>query len=364
MIFAMANATVRFTLTTSACRDAGAGLDELVTSSDPGFVQSGMGNMIGAVRFAARGFWCSVVGALFLWPVDALAADPVVVNQDSIGAEAQDGKSSKTLPVLELRGELGAVSRRFEYHQDVNDNLRDHDDFAPLFGVGVRWYPGAHFTTGTAANLGIVGEYERSLSGSASTESGEEFDATLQRFAVGARMRFPVGPHELGASFTYGRHEFGVDTGWEPNAAVANGLAIDRNYVPDVAYWYARPGLDARFVFGRIHAGFGLGYRGMGKLGEVGTKSWFPQATGRGMDGSLMIGFELRPELVVFGGADVTRYALAMNSMHQDILLARDVAGGAIDQSISGRVGVEWRPVAPNAQKRNVAGAQSGVRRD
>ena len=315
----------------------------------------------GAARFAARVFWCCVVAGPLLWPVDALAEDRVVVNQDSMGAEAQDWKPSQTPPVLELRGEFGAVSRRFEYHQDVNDNLRDHDDFAPLFGAVVRWYPGAHLTSGAAANLGIVGEYERSFVGSASTESGEEFDATMQRFAIGARLRFPVERHELGVSFTYGRHEFGVDTGWEPNAVVANGLAIDRNYVPDVAYWYARPGLDARFVFERIHAGFGLGYRSVPKLGEVGTSTWFPQATARGMDGSLMIGFEVKPGLVVFGGADVTRYALAMNSQYADTVLARDVAGGAIDQSISGRAGIEWRPIDPNAQKRNSDSASPTV---
>jgi hypothetical protein len=267
-------------------------------------------------------------------------------NQDA-GQEwlAETGSS-----VLELRADLGALSRHFDYHQDVNDNLRDHGvSFAPLVGVRLRWYPGAHFTADSAANLGIVAEYEQSLLASSNTETDEDFDTVVRGYAIGARLRFPIASHEIAISGVYGRQEFKVDAGREPNAVAANGLAVDRDFVPDVTYGYVRPGLDARFAFGRIHAGLAFGYRAIHEIGELHSAEWFPQATAHAIDGSLTIGYELKPQLIVFGGMDFVRYALSMNSSVQDLVVARDVAGGAVDQTIAGRAGIEWRIDAPES---------------
>ena len=151
--------------------------------------------------------------------------------------------------MLELRADLGALSRSFEYNQDVNNNLRDHDiSFAPIVGLRLRWYPAAHFTAQSISNLGIIGEYERTITASASTESGQDYSASMQEFGVGVRWRFPIQRHEIGVSILYGRHDLKVDTGREPNAVAANGLPLNRDYVADAGYIYARPGLDARFA--------------------------------------------------------------------------------------------------------------------
>jgi hypothetical protein len=211
------------------------------------------------------------------------------------------------------------------------------------------------------SNLGIIGEYERSITASSTTESGQDYSTTMQQFGFGVRWRFPFGPHELGVSALYGRHDLEVDTGREPNAVAANGLPLNRDYVPDAGYIYARPGLDARFVVSRIHFGFELGYRAIQQTGELNNTQWFPQATVAAIDGGLFAGYELSPRLVVLGGIDFVRYAHDMNSTVQDLQLQRDVAGGAIDQSIAFRASIEWRIPSPATPRNSAKNGASDV---
>jgi len=330
-------------------------------------------------RASAHMSGCGLIAAAVFWHARALAADPGALEpapgdapQTAPGASssssdssrgaadaqldtgAQDASAGAPRPentaALEVGAELGVLSRQFEYHQDVNDNLRDNDvSLAPTIGARLAWYPGAHFSRGTLANLGLIGSYERSLFASSSTESSQDFDMLMQQYAFGARWRFPFDRHQIGVSFVYGRQELTLDAGREPNAVSATGMSVDRDYVPDVAYVYVRPGLDARFAFERIQAGVGLGYRAVQQVGELAATEWFPQATARGIDAWLMIGFAIKPELIVFGTAAFSRYALAMNSTLQDLQVGRDVAGGAVDQLIAGRIGIEWR--LPRAER-------------
>jgi hypothetical protein len=279
------------------------------------------------------------------------------VTADTGAAEPDRGPGFELRPsVLELRAGLGALSRSFDYHQDVNNNLRDHEiGFAPIIGLRLRWYPAAHFTAQSVSNLGIIGEYERTITASASTESGQEHSATMQQFGVGLRWRFPIKRHEIGVSVLYGRHDLKVDSGREPNAVAANGLPLNRDYVADAGYIYARPGLDARFAVDQIHFGFGIGYRAIQQTGELNNTQWFPQATVRAIDGSLFAGYEIKPRLIVLGGLDFVRYAHDMNSTLQDLQEQRDVAGGAIDQSITFRAGIEWRLPGPESVHQKAA---------
>ena len=320
---------------------------------------------------------CSAIAVAFFWHARAVAKEPGALTpapgdtpqtppgetsdggahgasgvELDTGADAASGTAPSALdtPALEARAELGLLSRDFQYHQDVNDNLRDSDAFAPTIGARLGWYPGAHFSRGSLANLGLIGSYERSLFASSSTESSDDFDTVMQEYAIGARWRFPFDRHQIGVSFVYGRQELTVDAGREPDAVSATGASIDRDWVADVAYVYARPGLDARFVFGRIHAGLDFGYRAIQDVGELSATEWFPQATARGIDACLTVGYALKPELILFGTVAFSRYALAMNSRQEDLQSGRDVAGGAVDQLIAGRIGIEWR--LPGAEPR------------
>jgi hypothetical protein len=294
-------------------------------------------------------------------PKDDAEAEPPAagadVTADTGGAEPDSGSGAAQRPsVLELVPALGMFTRSFDYNQDVNQNLRDHEmSLAPLVGVRLRWYPAAHFTAASVSNLGIVGEYQRSITASSSTESGQDHSSSMQQFGIGVRWRFPFGRHEVGVSALYGRHDLKVDSGREVDAVAANGLPLNRDYVPDAGYIYARPALDARFAVDKIRFGFEVGYRAIQKTGELNNTQWFPQATVAAIDAGFFAGYALKPELIVFGGLDFVRYAHDMNSTVADLQLQRDVAGGAIDQSIAFRAGIEWRIPSPASAGRQSA---------
>lgn len=247
--------------------------------------------------------------------------------------------------LLELAGGMQAFSRSFEYHQDVNGNLHPyHLSLWPALEARVGYYPGAHFTRNMAANVGIVAGITRSFGASSSIGgSSKAYDTTLQEIIVGARFRLPLARHELGASFLYGSHRFDVASDHDPNAAAANGMAVNRDYVPDASYQYLRPGLDARLVFGRFRFGAGIGYRIVLGLGELTSSAWFPHATAQALDGFIDAGYEVLPGFFATAGFDATRYALDMHTVPADRNAARDIAGGAIDQYLTGHIGVEYR---------------------
>jgi hypothetical protein len=267
-------------------------------------------------------------------------------------AEARDRKRDSAAdangrkPVLlELAGGMQAFSRSFEYHQDVNGALHPyHLPLWPALEARVGYYPGAHFTRNMAANIGIIVGIARSLGASSSIGSnGQDYGTTMQEIVAGARFRLPIALHEIGVSFMYGNHSFSIDSDHDPLGTAANGSTVNRNYVPDAKYDYLRPGLDARLAFGRLRFGVGLGYRVILGLGQLTSNEWFPHATAQALDGFVTAGYELTPGFYVTAGFDATRYALDMHTVPADRTASRDFAGGAVDQYLTGRIGVEFR---------------------
>jgi hypothetical protein len=245
---------------------------------------------------------------------------------------------------LELWGGMQAFSRSFEYHQDVNGSLHPyHMPLWPALEARVGYYPGAHFTQNMWANIGVVFGFVRSFGATSSIGNTGSFSTTMQEIVAGARFRLPLGRHEIGASFTYGNHGYWIDSDHDPVTLAANGRAVNRDYVPDTTYSYLRPGLDTRLQFGRFRFGGGLGFRAIMDLGEISSTTWFPHATAMALDMFVSAGFELTPGLYVTGGFDAARYALDMHTTPADTTAPRDVAGGAIDQYLTGRLGVEYR---------------------
>lgn len=282
-------------------------------------------------------------------------AAPVVAKAEEPEPEPEEKPSDKPKepppeehgkkgPVpLELWGGMQAFSRSFEYHQDVNGSLHPyHLSLWPAFEAKVGYYPGAHVTRNMWANLGIVAGIARSF-GATSSIGDKTYGSTMQEFVVGTRFRLPLGRHEIGASFAYGNHSFVIDDDHDPVTLAANGRAVSRDYVPDSTYSYLRPGLDTRLQFGKFRFGGGLGFRAIMDLGELTTAEWFPHATAMGLDMFLTAGFEVSPGLYITAGFDATRYALDMHTTRADINAPRDVAGGAVDQYLAGRLGVEFR---------------------
>jgi hypothetical protein len=236
-------------------------------------------------------------------------------------------------------------SRRFSYNQDVNANLRPYKvGPAPTVFAALGWYPGAHVTDGVAANIGLVADIEQSLAtSSVLDQNNKKYSTSMLAYSLGLKWRIPFDAHELGISARYGRHAFIVDSDTDPNAVAAGGTAVKRDFVPDVAYQYIRPALDARFGFGPFGVGAYVGYRLVLSAGDVQKDVWFPNAKVSALDAGLFVSYEFVKSLHALAGFDIRRYGYDMHSSPSDLTKNRDVAGGAIDQYLAGFLGIEWR---------------------
>lgn len=268
--------------------------------------------------------------------------------------EPSKGDENRPSP-LDLSVAMGLISRSYFYNQDVNQNLRTHDTLMPSVYVALGWYPGAHFASGVAAAFGIVGDFETGFASSSRLESDSNttFKNSLLAFSAGARGRLNLGRQELGLSFKGGRHAFGIEDDADPGSLPPTGSApLARDYIPDVAYGYLAPGLDARFAIGPVFIWLHGEYRIVLGLGDLESDVWFPRASSTGaIDGGARLGYMLPANLYVFGGFDYRRFGIAMNSKPSDTGAGtpgdptddRDVAGGATDRYVTGRLGIGWR---------------------
>jgi hypothetical protein len=258
--------------------------------------------------------------------------------------EAKDDKPLHRPSPLSVAIGGRVFSRRFSYNQDVNANLRPYKvGPAPTIFGALAWYPGAHVSDGALAHIGIVADIEQSVAtASVLDPASKKYSTSMLAYSLGLRWRIPFDAHEVGISARYGRHAFEVSGDSDPAATVAAGAAVKRDLVPDVAYQYVRPGVDARFGFGPFGVGVYVGYRLVLSAGGVQDAVWFPNAKVSAVDAGFFVTYELVPSLHALAGFDVRRYGYDMHSSPAD-LASRDVAGGAIDQYLAGSLGIEWR---------------------
>lgn len=210
-----------------------------------------------------------------------------------------------------------------------------HLGFAPALGLQVQVYPAVFLGLGGfAGQVGLTGGFERSFP-VASRYSGtllnvpSELNSVSQEWTFGSRVRFPGEKRELGVVLAYGQHRFSIQ-GDEA-----------RPIVPDVAYSHVRFGGDARFDFGRLFAGAKLGLRLVLDSGELENEDlWFPNASGQAIDIGLWGGYRLIDSLDLVLGVDFVRYGFDFNPI--DKANATRVAGGAVDQYLSGFAGIQF----------------------
>jgi hypothetical protein len=274
---------------------------------------------------------------------EASRGDPMADDADR-KEEPRPRDAGERPPALSLLAGGRAFRRDFSYHQDVNQNLRPYRlDAAPAAFAAVGWYPGAHLTSGPLSGIGIIGELEHSFAASSGREDGTgSYTTQMRSFMGGLRYRHRLGDHELGVSGQVGRHDFEIQGDEDPTARSATGAPIDRDLLPDVAYTFIRPGLDARFGFGSFGVGLTLGYRVVQSTGDLGTDAWFPDATATAMDAGVFFSYALGSDLRALFGLDYRRYGVDMRSRPEDVTAGRDVAGGALDQYLAGWAGIGW----------------------
>lgn len=268
---------------------------------------------------------------------------PDVTRDSAATNEGRSGTARSGPSPFEIAVGMRGFSRELTYVQDVNANLRPYSlGLAPAAFVEGGWYPGAHFSRGVAAVIGVVGDFTRSIATTSAVSGRATYTTTLQAFSAGLRGRFSLGRSEIGLSACAGRQEFSVAGDTEEGAATAGGAPVTRGYVPDVAYTYVRPGLDFRIALGDLGVGLRGGYRFVIDAGEIQRAEWFPKATVSAGDLGLFVEYALPGGFFTRIGGDVHRYAYDMHSSPND-LRTRDVAGGAVDQYLAAYAAVAWR---------------------
>ncbi len=240
------------------------------------------------------------------------------------GSAAASGRPSP----LEIGAGVRAFSRNFRYTDDLFDALRSYKlGAAPTAFAWLRWYPAAHFTDSFAANIGLAGGFEQGFLLKSKVANGDELTTSMRSWYGGLRVRVPLSLNEIGAQVSYGRHSFSVDD--DPQDPL----------VPDVEYEYVRVGLDGRVRVSKVTLGAHFGYRFLLGMGELKSDAWFPNATGGGIDAGIMGGYELVSGLSVVAGFDFRRYFLTLSPDPG----AQRVAGGALDEYLSGWGGLMYR---------------------
>jgi hypothetical protein len=202
--------------------------------------------------------------------------------------------------------------------------------------LSLELYPIAFFSDGFLSNVGLTFQYHQGLTTKSSysrkdpvtmVNETQEFDNVHSQWVAGARIRFPFDTSEVGAQFAYGVHKFFLK-GDE-----------DSPIIPDVKYGFVKIAVDGTVSLGKISLGARVGVRMLGSLGEL-ESLWFPGATGTGLDAGLMGVYSLTDSLGIALGVDIYRYGFDFNAIPKNNVV---VAGGAVDQYLSGWLGVRWQ---------------------
>jgi hypothetical protein len=233
---------------------------------------------------------------------------------------------------------LGTIvgTRNFGYNDSL-PGLRTYNlGLSPSLALHAHWYPIAHISSGFAANIGLDVAADLLVGVSSKDKAGQSFSTSSHGLNIGLRGRIPLGALELGVLFGFNQRAF----------QLSNTGAFDPD-VPDVVYNSLRFGVDGRYQL--IHlvaltARFSY-LAGLG-LGEISERAWFPHASGNGIEAEIgvqifptkLLGFELAMGL--------QRYFLSLNPEVSDpgVQGTSRVAGGALDNYYSGRIGVIIRP--------------------
>jgi len=145
----------------------------------------------------------------------------------------------------------------------------------------------------------------------------------------------------LGLTGTYGQHTFEL-------------LGDEQApLIPDVKYSYVKVGLDGMFRFGDFLAGVRVGKRFVTDTGSL-KSVWFPNVKTQSLEAGVTVGYRLVTMLDLVAGFDWLRYGFDFNpnpvrcgpnsspcvDPKQDT--TSYVAGGAVDQYISGFIGFRF----------------------
>jgi hypothetical protein len=211
----------------------------------------------------------------------------------------------------------GPVMRQLRYVDDWatdGNTVRDYDLVANAIGVSVAARP----LLAVPAELYARGELVIGVSGSQGPDD-EVYSTRSSEIQLGALLGGTLGRVNAGIAIAAGQHSF----------TIADEMSTRGELVPDTRYRYVRLGGAVGVPLGsRVNVTADAGYRMLTTSGDLASTTWFPWATGDGVDASLGVDVRVTQTIHAYVRGSVRRYFFAMNPEPGDAL----VVGGAIDQ--------------------------------
>jgi hypothetical protein len=260
------------------------------------------------------------------------AADPAPGEATEEPAHEEAGPA---LTAMVVGAAIAAFSRHLSYNDDLGD-LAPYDlALAPAMTVHARWYPAVHFgQRGIAGNIGLDLRAQFAFALDTEAEQGVFLPTSATGFGIGARARWPLGDHELGAVVGYGTRTFSVD-------AVGTSSARALRYPGSTAYTYMRLGLEGRVdLGGRFALGAALAYL---PTFSTGVEIWFPNASAAGIEGELDLGYTLSSSFELEAKLAFQHFGLSFDPTIEDARAGELIAGGAVERYLSMSLGASWR---------------------
>jgi len=231
---------------------------------------------------------------------------------------------------LDARVGLALMNRNFSYRDDLGGTTRPYTlPMGAALGFGAAWYPGAHFSNGALAHVGLTFDASHSLGMSTQGPNEVSYPTKDSRWGIGARGRLPIGDSEVGLSVGWARHGFSVEA------------AHPSDGIPDIAsvsYGQVRIGADTRIGIGAFNIYAGAAYRAVVDTGEIGEIAWYPGASGQGFSVDLGVGYELPLGFEIRADVGTEMYFLDFHASPDDPA----AVGGATDQYLGGSLNAVW----------------------
>jgi hypothetical protein len=242
----------------------------------------------------------------------------------------EEQPAPRGVPHAVLSARAGYMHRALEYSSDIYNRLRAPTTNNWVYRFDAGFYP---FARPLKERLSIIGSYEGSLGGSVYDErSDSDFGVGFSEWSAGLRFRQPLGEHELGIQATAGNLTSGLDE--------SSGVTG----VPEISYTLLSPSVDVALNFGAFSLRSSLTYQySVGGFGEISNSDWFPHMEGNGYEAQLGLDYRLSSSVTLQGSGTWRRFVLDMNSRPEDAVGGKsEVAGGAVDQYLSGYFGLKF----------------------
>ncbi|MBE2252345.1 MAG: hypothetical protein IAE78_22615 [Myxococcus sp.] len=265
--------------------------------------------------------------------VAAKSKDPEPSPVTSVTDEPSTPSTPSEHPAIRAGIGFRGFGRSLSWAGDPDQALARYAlPFATAIALDATWYPGAHFTSGLAANLGLAFSGDVGV-GISSKQDSSRFGTRYDRFRVSAAFRQPFGSvFSVEAVAGFSTQSFSIDP-----VAANDGSA--RPSIPSVTFNGPRAGVGVRLVkLGPVGIDVMGGFTVLAWTGELGSDAYFKRAGGFGVDAGGGVSVELVENIQLRAGLDWTRYFLTLRPEEG----ARFTAPSAADQYLGGSVALHW----------------------